>query len=398
MKKYYYQLVMLGQDFGIENDIINVFKKRVEELGIDWSNFIVINHNNFEKYTDASPVFCMYLGGEPTNKNFKDLDLLARVTEDASLLLPIVQGSLDNFGKYIPKIIGKYNGIEVSEDDRSQKIQQIANNILEGLSLLKKNRKVFISYKRDESTNVAMQLYEKLQKHNFDVFLDTHSIRKSEPFQDELWHQMADSEIVIILNTSNFLESHWTKEEIAVASQLLIGVVIVSWPDPSNVIPSHAQISYPLSLDKSDFTNEFVYGTLKQQPLAEIIESVESIRARTLASRRDNLISNFIKIAENKGFDTQLDSYKIISLIKNSANKQEKEIIIVPAVGIPKSINYELSASFVEEVKKRKFDDIFILYDSTCVRDFWLKHLKWLDKSLVIKSLNILEVPEWLNQ
>ena len=76
--------------------------------------------------------------------------------------------------------------------------------------------------------------------------------------------------------------------------------------------------------------------------------------------------------------------------------KNDKDIIVIPAVGIPKSLNYELSSSFVEEIKKKKFENIFILYDATCVRDFWLRHLKWLDSSLVIKSLNILEVPTWL--
>ena len=392
MNKHYYQLVVLGQDFGIKDEIIKVFEKRVEDLGIDWSNFVVIDDENFEKYTDASPAFGIYLGSNIANKDFTDLDFLTQITKDASLLLPVVQGTIDNFGDCIPEILKNYNGINIDKEDRSQKIEQIVNNILEGFSLLKKNRKVFISYKRAESTNVAMQLYETLESHGFDVFLDTHSIRRSEPFQDELWHQMADSEIVIILNTSDFLGSYWTKQELAIASQLLLGIVIISWPEHSNFIPNHAQISYPLTLQNSDFENSYIYSTLKEKPLSKIIKSVESIRARTLASRRDNLISNFIKMAEEEGCQAYLDSYKIISIVK-----KDKDIIIVPAVGIPKSLNYELSSSFVEEIKKKKFESIFILYDATCVRDFWLKHLKWLDSSLVIKSLNILEVPTWLN-
>lgn len=392
MKSYCYQLILLGQDFGIKDEIIEIFRKRVEDLGILWKSFIIIDSGNFEEYTDSSPAFCIYLGSKKNDKNFTNLDFLTQVTKDASLLLPVVQGTLDNFGDCIPELLNNYNGINLDEEDRSQKIEQIVNNILEGFSLLRRNRKVFISYKRDESTNVAIQLYETLEKHGFDVFLDTHSIRKSEPFQDELWHQMADSEIVIILNTSDFLGSYWTKQELAIASQLLLGIVIISWPEHTNFIPNHAQISYPLLLQNSDFENSYIYSTLKERPLSKIIESVESIRARTLASRRDNLISNFIKMAEEEGYQTYLDSYKIISMVKNG-----KDIIVVPAVGIPKSLNYELSSSFVEEIKKKKFENIFILYDATCVRDFWLRHLKWLDSSLVIKSLNILEVPAWLN-
>ncbi|MGP5521635.1 TIR domain-containing protein [Psychrobacter namhaensis] len=392
MKKYCYQLIILGKDFGIKNEIIEIFQRRVEDLGIDWSSFIIIDNENCEGYTDSSPAFCIYLGAKTDDNNFTDSDFLTQVTKDASLLLPVVQGTLDNFGDCIPEILNNYNGINLSEEDRNQKIEQIVNNILEGFSLLKKNRKIFISYKRNESTNVAIQLYENLEKHGFDVFLDTHSIRKSEPFQDELWHQMADSEIVIILNTSDFLGSYWTQQELATASQLLLGIVIISWPENSDVIAKHAQISYPLKVQNSDFENSYIHSTLKEKPLSKIIESVESIRARTLASRRDNLISNFMKMAEEEGYQAYLDSYKIISMVKN-----DKDIIVIPAVGIPKSLNYELSSSFVEEIKKKKFENIFILYDATCVRDFWLRHLKWLDSSLVIKSLNILEVPTWIN-
>ena len=392
MKSYCYQLILLGQDFGIKDEIIEIFRKRAEDLGIVWKNFIIIDSENFEEYTDSSPAFCIYLGAKTDDKKFSDLDFLTQVTKDASLLLPVVQGTLDNFGDGIPEILNNYNGINIDEEDRNQKIEQIVNNILEGFSLLKKNRKIFISYKRNESTNVAIQLYENLEKHGFDVFLDTHSIRKSEPFQDELWHQMADSEIVIILNTSDFLGSYWTKQELAIASQLLLGIVIISWPENSDVIPKHAQISYPLKVQNSDFENSYIHSTLKEKPLSKIIESVESIRARTLASRRDNLISNFMKMAKEEGYQAYLDSYKIISMVKN-----DKDIIVIPAVGIPKSLNYELSSSFVEEIKKKKFENIFILYDATCVRDFWLRHLKWLDSSLVIKSLNILEVPTWIN-
>ena len=392
MKKYCYQLIILGKDFDIKDEIVEIFQRRVEDLGIGWSSFIIIDNENFEEYTDSSPAFCIYLGAKTDDKNFIDLDFLTQVTKDASLLLPVVQGTLDNFGDCIPEILNNYNGISLNEEDRNQKIEQIVNNILEGFSLLKNNRKIFISYKRNESTNVAIQLYENLEKHGFDVFLDTHSIRKSEPFQDELWHQMADSEIVIILNTSDFLGSYWTKQELATASQLLLGIVIVSWPENSDVIPEYAQISYPLKVQNSDFKNSYIHSTLKEKPLSKIIESVESIRARTLASRRDNLISNFMKMAEEEGYQAYLDSYKIISMVKN-----DEDIIVVPAVGIPKSLNYELSSSFVEEIKKKKFENIFILYDATCVRDFWLRHLKWLDSSLVVKSLNILEVPTWLS-
>ena len=54
-------------------------------------------------------------------------------------------------------------------------------------------------------------MYEALESHHFDVFLDTHSIEKGEPFQEELWHRMTDCDVILLLNTPDFLESHWCK-------------------------------------------------------------------------------------------------------------------------------------------------------------------------------------------
>ena len=389
MKNYCYQLIILGKDFDIQEAIIHSLKQKIEEIGMDFSHFRIINDENFDEYTDASPSFCIYLGRNEENKQFADVELLEKVVVDASLVLSIVQGSLDDFNQCVPKIISTYNGLAVSEQDKDVKVEKIANNILEAFSLLRKNRRVFISYKRDESTSVAIQLYEALERSGFDVFLDTHNIRPSEPFQDELWHRMADSDVVVLLNTSNFLGSMWTTQELATANKLLLGMVVVSWPEHSIKNHKDAEISFPIQLKAHDFNNE--NERLNNNIVDQIIKNVESIRARTLAARRDNLISNFMKMAKSKGCNPQLDSYKIISMTKN-----DEEIVLVPAVGIPNSLNYESSSIFIEKIRNKKYEHVYILFDETCIRDYWLKHLKWLDSSLAVETLSILRVQKWL--
>ena len=79
---------------------------------------------------------------------------------------------------------------------------------------------------------MAIQLYEALERNNFDVFLDTHSIKQGEPFQDELWHRMTDCDVIVLLNTKSFLESKWCKEEVAEASVKQIGVLAISMAKP----------------------------------------------------------------------------------------------------------------------------------------------------------------------
>ena len=389
MKSYGYQLIILGKDFDIQEAIISSLEDKVKEIGIDISHFKIINNKNFEEYTDASPSFCIYLGRNEEGSQFADVELLKEIVVDASLVLPIVQGSLKDFNQCVPKIISTYNGLAVSEKDKDVKVEKIANNILEAFSLLRKNRRVFISYKRDESTSIAIQLYEALERNGFDVFLDTHSIRPSEPFQDELWHRMADSDVVVLLNTSNFLGSMWTTQELAMANKLLLGMIVISWPDHSIEDHRDAEISFPMQLKANDFNNKG--KQLDDNVVDIIIGNVESIRARTLAARRDNLISNFMKMAKYEGYKPQLDSYKIISMTKSN-----EEIVLVPAVGIPNSLNYESSSIFIEEIRNKKYEHVYILFDETCIRDYWLRHLKWLDSSLAVETLSILRVQKWL--
>lgn len=65
---------------------------------------------------------------------------------------------------------------------------QLVPAILSSLGLMLRTRRVFLSYRRTESTPAAVQLFGEISARRFDVFLDTHSVNVAEEFQDELWH------------------------------------------------------------------------------------------------------------------------------------------------------------------------------------------------------------------
>ena len=138
------------------------------------------------------------------------------------MILPIYFGNPEDgaFSREIPSILSNQNGWQFKDNE----LDRSANIILESFELLRSTRKIFISYKRNESTSVAIQLYEALESYNYDVFLYIHSIGKGEPFQDDLWHRMTDCDVIVLLNTPGFLESHWCKEEFAEAGTTLISI------------------------------------------------------------------------------------------------------------------------------------------------------------------------------
>ena len=273
-------------------------------------------------------------------------------------------------------------------------MEAIVSHILENFGLLRTSRKIFISYKRDESSSVAIQLYEQLEKAGFDVFLDTHSIRPGEPFQDELWHRMTDCDVILILNTPSFMKSDWCKEELAEANSKSIGIYQLIWP--SHVLEDTAKLSVPNILNSIDFVggvfNDSQKSKIVDNKINEIIEDVESLRARSLASRQNNIISEFLTVSKKLNLDMTLQPERIIT--QNLTNGKER--IFIPTVGIPQSYTYYNSSELIKTIREDNIEGIYLLFDHRSIRDKWLNHLTWLDKYLTVKTTKIVGVEGWL--
>ena len=348
--KHYYQLIFLGAiDHRLLPKIKDVFLERIDELGIDRAFFKIIDRYNFEEYTDANPAFCIYIG-QRTATSFLDDAIVNKLVKDATLLLPLIEEDLSEFNNLVPKSIQKYNGLSSLGSTLEVIVNKVVNNALEAFNLLKTKRRAFVSYKRSDSSGVAIQLYEYLEQHNFDVFLDTHSIRKSESFQEELLQRMIDSDVIVLLSTEKYLESEWTQKELSEANLASIGLVQIVWPE-YNVIQG-AQLSEIYKLQASDFVNDDfrnVNAKLNEASLLKIVQFTEALRARTLASRQDKLISTFMHYAEKSKVTATLSSHKFIEL-----DRSGKKSIVVPAIGIPKALNCEESEAIIQKIYEEK--------------------------------------------
>ena len=372
-----YQLIILGDPNKFEQAILDLLFKQIDELGMNRDMLHILKRDNFKNGYHANyPAYCLYMGD--INQE-TDLDILTILKNDATLILPIVS-DLTKFDESIPEILKNQNGFKLSNEEE---IPSLVSCILEGFSLIRISRKVFISYKRLESSHVAIQLYEALEKSGFDVFLDTHSIRPGEPFQEELWHRMTDSDIIVLLNTTNFLESNWTKQELAKANSLSIGIIQVIWPN-LKLIPQ-AHICKPIQLKDKDFDDD-THKKLVDSIVENIISSTEVLRARTLAARQDNLTSEFISFANQSNVEVTLHPDKFISIYKNN-----EEYIIIPTIGVPQSLNCNNAEELILRIKQEKPKCIYLLYDHVNIRDKWLRHLEWLNKYLPVQSLKLSE-------
>lgn len=390
--EYKYQLILLGSEVQAKPQILSNLFQKLNDLGLPKNILRIIESNEFDsEYMGNQPAFAVYFGD--IDGNHKHLDITNTLLKEGTMILPIYFGT-DAFSKEIPCILSNQNGIPFKETETDR----ISNIILESFELLRTSRKIFISYRRNESTSVAIQLYEALESFNYDVFLDTHTIGKGEPFQDELWHRMSDCDVIVLLNTPKFLESHWCKEEFAEAGTKKIGLVQLIWPNHDiKKIDSGSHISYPLILKESDFVDN-IYNNKDRTKLVdivvdEIIQKVESVRARNLASRQDNLITDFRSIAFECGRNVTVQPEKFLTEDLPSG----KKIIYIPTIGIPQSTSCQ-SAEIRHEIEVNKHASVRLIYDDLRIRDKWLKHLDWLNDNFKrdILTLKKQEFRSWL--
>ncbi len=347
-----YQLVLLGHPNPFKDRIVETFFTRIEDLGLSKDSIAILNESNFKQQNrNFNPTVVLYFGG--TKRSYPHVDTLKVLIHEAATVLPIVS-DLARFKRLVPTELHSINGFSLNTE---QEIEALVSTILEGFSLLRVSRRLFISYKRSESSGVAIQLFEQFEKAGFDVFLDTYSLRPGDIFQDELWHRLADTDVVILLNTAGFCASKWTTMELAEASGMAISILQLVWPE--NLPLEASDLTTQLRLRRKDFENK-VYerpdSSLSGKLIPDIVSKVESLRARSLGARQDNLITEFLRVTQRRHISASLQPQKYI-IINQGGRKREK--VIIPTVGVPQAFLYNKSDELVKRSSRER--------DMTCI-------------------------------
>lgn len=173
---------------------------------------------------------------------------------------------------------------------------RVSTATLETLRLLPGQRRVFVSYRRKEARRAAIQLFEELSSRGFNVFLDTHSISAGKNFQDELWDQMCDSEVLIMLDTETYFESRWAAQEFGRALAKGIIVLRVGWPKVT--LSSRVHMASRLDLAESDFEPD---ESLVPEAIDRLVRQVELVRSKGQAVRALNMRDNIRQALELVG-------------------------------------------------------------------------------------------------
>lgn len=312
------------------------------------------------------PCIYLYWGmSESDKQNQSGIDLNKLVYD--GMVLPIVPDA-NKFNDYIPDELRKINAFHWD----AKKTELLANRILKFFGLLECTSKVFISYRRSDTTAFAHQLYEELCKSKFVPFLDCYCIESGVPFQEYLRNEVVDSDVFIYLNSPNYEDSEYTKEERDCAQKLSIGVVQVVFNNAAATqLLNSVVIATGEDADKDN--------TYSQELLERVVKEVNTQRAVMYEFRRKSMINSYRMI--NDGDTIVLrDSGVIFNVTKHE--------LLNPVVHVPNSVDFQKTDKMLNWASP----DIYkrcLLYDSQFVRRDILDHINWLNTSLPIKSFDI---------
>jgi hypothetical protein len=296
-------------------------------------------------------------------------------------VIPVVQETGD-FVRDVPEALRAANGIRLDKGDENFTV--LASAMLECVGLLRRQRRIFVSYRRPESRAAALQLHDQMTGRGFDVFLDTHDIRPGDPFQDVLWHRLCDSDVMIMLDTPSYFESRWTREELGKALAKEIHVLRIVWPEhkPTRMI----DLAETIYLDPHELQG--ADGPLIDQAVDQIVLAAEKLRSRSIAARYMSFTGRIRADAAKVGARIDgVGAHRAISILLNNG----KRIWAYPVVGIPSA---ETLNDIAEKARRaNQAGTPVLVYDSIGIRDAWSAHLKWLgDNIKIVQAMKLAEV------
>lgn len=395
-----YQIVILtaGDSAFTRRVVANVrgtVAARLMDLGLGRSEVRFLSEADVtaDRLSPDLPAVALYVSDSNSPAAGAALDeLLAQ----ALFVLPVVSDST-RFRALAPESLHRTNGIapEVGDTACDRLAEQVTGRLFEELRLLRRRRRAFLSYKRSESTAVADQLHEALERRRYEVFLDTFSVDYGSDFQSALFDAMAHADVAVLLNTRTAFSSAWVEQEISRANVTGVAVLQLIWPDlgPADR-PSGTEFAEPMYLVPSDF--EAPAGPsgsracLADGTLRTVVTQVERLRARAQATRRRRVVAELKDCAARHGGEVSLEQSGL-ALLSISTSRIER---LSPVVGPP-------DATVLHDFWKALESDHrpgTVLYDALGILGSRAEHLSWLNQHLPPQSLAIQDLESWLKQ
>jgi TIR domain len=244
------------------------------------------------------PNIGVYFGNPLLAQDAETTERVAAALAAGRPVVPVV-GNLTEFPACVPGCLRLVNGVEwtAASPDTG-----LAQTVLMGLGITERQRRVFISHKREDGMAAAGQLHEALSRHGFFPFIDRFHIAPGRNVKEEIANQLDDCALLLLVETPLAHDSPWVLDEVDHALTRNLGAHIVTWPGVSEQIPGTSGLARQ-RLAPGDIVPHRGFDTLTDSALEEVVISVEAEHARALVRRRRYLITSLEDAAREAGLD-----------------------------------------------------------------------------------------------
>lgn len=203
-------------------------------------------------------------------------------------VIPVVN-DLADFTQLVPNALQPINGFAWDGADPARHLARVA---LEELGIEERQRRVFVSHKREDGLAAAEQLHDALSHIAFQPFIDRFAIRSGEPVQQTIADALEEHAFLLLLETPLAHTSEWVFDEVDYALSHTLGALIVSWPGNPEPVPGSQGLPRLHLLDGDLLSDSHGYDVLTQDALDRVIETVEGAHASGLVRRRRMLVKS----------------------------------------------------------------------------------------------------------
>ena len=277
-------------------------------------------HNELSTVSPDSHVVVVYLGSIAGSSDGSVTDALEDAVKRSFPLLPIVRNhETGTVREKLPTAIQHINAADWDEEATAARL-----TLLEMLGLVEDERKVFLSYRRNDSTSMAVQLHAELMRSRFDVFLDRFALPPGEDFQRRLTEDLGDKAFVVLLESSDLRNSQWVQHEITYAHSHRIDVLAITLPgvSRSEMVPAIDE-AFRIRLAPNDCKP---CGELTPDALAIILERIELTHAKALRRRREQILGSLRDHLHRDGCTSSpIDDWALLA----TATRKRPEVFLV---------------------------------------------------------------------
>src|SRR5258708_7605845 len=155
-----YQVVIFDAIGGYQSVLKATIEARVRDLNLDpATEFEFFQSGELGRLRSDLPRVGVLFSNDSAGQGFAaEVELLLN---SPAVVIPVVL-SLDDFPSKVPPSLAPTNGMKL--DPLDSLLEKVAALVMELLGLLRKRRRLFISYKRTEAAGVAQQLYHALDE------------------------------------------------------------------------------------------------------------------------------------------------------------------------------------------------------------------------------------------